>query len=394
MALLIQKYGGSSIPGPDRIKAVAERIAAAHHAGHDIVVVMSAMGGTTDQLLARAREITAAPRPRELDALLATGEQVSNALTAMALHDLGADACSLTGWQAGILTSRAHGSADIIDVCPYRVRDALDRGIIPLVAGFQGLEPGDADVTTLGRGGSDTTAVALAAALKADACEIYTDVAGVYTADPKVVPEARPLARLTHQHMRDMAASGAKVLALPSVEYARRHRVTLHVRSSYDDSPGTVVSDASFEAPYPQGPSVIAVTHNRRNARITLPGPLGPAPANQRIARAAPDAAGWFAARPGPAHTGYGNVLHDECTATVSLVGSGLCAHPETAARVRGTLVRAGIPFTLLTTTDTRITVVCRPAVLADTVRALHKAFLTPTPEPAVPRSGGRLALR
>jgi aspartate kinase len=213
---------------------------------------MSAMGGTTDQLLAQAQGITAAPLPRELDALLATGEQVSNALTAMALHDLGAEARSLTGWQAGILTSRDHGSADIIDVCPHRVRDALDHGVIPLVAGFQGLEPGDADVTTLGRGGSDTTAVALAAALKADACEIYTDVAGVYTADPKVVPEARPLACLTHQHMREMAASGAKVLALPSVEYARRHGVTLHVRSSYDDTPGTVVSDTFFEAANPQ----------------------------------------------------------------------------------------------------------------------------------------------
>ncbi|MFE7393870.1 aspartate kinase [Streptomyces sp. NPDC057582] len=395
MALLVQKYGGSSIPSLDRIKAVAQRIAAAHHAGHDVVVVMSAMGGTTDQLLTDAQNITAAPPPRELDALLATGEQASNALTAMALNALGTEACSFTGWQAGILTSPAHGSADIIDVHPYRVRNALDRGVIPLVAGFQGLIYGGVDVTTLGRGGSDTTAVALAAALKADACEIYTDVSGVYTADPKIVPEARPLACLTHQHMREMAAGGAKVLALSSVEYAQKHGVTLHVRSSYNHCPGTIVSDEFFDATYAQqSPTVIAITHNPHNPKITLPGRPEPAPATLRLHATTSTAAGRSTPRSYPLHTGHGDVPYDECTATVSLIGSGLCAHPETLATLRRTLTRAGIPFTPMTTTDTRITLMCSPSYLADTVRALHKAFLTHTPQPPVPRHNGQLTLQ
>ncbi|MFE9967446.1 aspartate kinase [Streptomyces sp. NPDC005525] len=392
MALIVQKYGGSSIPSLDRIKTVARRIAAAHHAGHAVVVVMSAMGGATDQLLTDAQNITAAPPPRELDALLASGEQASNALTAMALNALGAEACSFTGWQAGILTSHTHGSADIIDVHPYRVRNALDRGVIPLVAGYQGLIHGGADVTTLGRGGSDTTAVALAAALKADACEIYTDVSGVYTADPKVVPEARPLACLTHQHMREMAAGGAKVLALSSVEYARKHGVTLHVRSSYDHCPGTIVSDEFFDVTYAQqSPTVIAITHNPHSTEITLPG--RPEPATPPL-HATASAVGRSTPRSYPAHTGHGNNPYDEYTATASLIGSGLCTHPETLATLRRTLARAGIPFTPVTLTNTQITLMCPPPYLADTVRALHKAFLTQTPQQPVPRHNGQLTLQ
>ncbi|MFG3585728.1 aspartate kinase [Streptomyces sp. NPDC047990] len=396
MALLIQKYGGSSIPTPARIRAVARRIAASHREGHDVVVVMSAMGGVTDQLLAQARDISTAPAARELDALLATGEQASNALTAMALRDLGVEARSLTGWQASILTSPDHGRAAVTDVRPHRVRDALDHGVIPLVTGFQGLDPGDADITTLGRGGSDTTAVALAAALEADACEIYTDVAGVYTADPKVVPEARPLARLTHRHMYEMAAGGAKVLALPSVEHARQHGVTLHIRSSYDDSPGTVVSETASGADYSgPGPRVIAVTHDPHGTRTSLPGPLGPtATALLSIVTPAPAFAGPTRPYAHPWHTARQGAFPEEDIATASLVGSGLCAHPETAATLDGALTRAGIAYAPLTVTDTRITVMCHPAALDDTVRVLHAAFLTATPEPPVARRGGRLAVR
>ncbi|ATL87898.1 aspartate kinase [Streptomyces malaysiensis subsp. malaysiensis] len=244
MALIVQKYGGSSVRTTDRIRRIAEGVVTTYEAGHDVVVVVSAMGDTTDRLLGLAREMDPLPSPHELDLLLTTGERVSNALTAMAIHALGAPARSFTGPQAGVITTSLHGEARIIDVRPWRVREALDHGTIALVAGFQGLSRDTEEITTLGRGGSDTTAIALAAALKADVCEIRTDVNGVYTADPRAVPDARLLRHLTYAQMRKLAASGARVLALSSVDYASRHGVTVHVRSSYDDRPGTVVSDS------------------------------------------------------------------------------------------------------------------------------------------------------
>ncbi|WP_055490863.1 aspartate kinase [Streptomyces sp. TP-A0356] len=260
MALIVQKYGGSSVWSTDRIKHAARRVVAAHAAGHDVVVVVSAMGDTTDRLLGLAREVDPAPPPRELDMLLASGEQVSNPLMAMAIHALGAQACSFSGAQAGVITTSVHGEARIVDVRPERIRRLLDRGVIVLVAGFQGISRETDELTTLGRGGSDTTAIALAAALKADVCEIYTDVDGVYTADPRLVPGARLLRHLTYEEMWELAAAGARVLALRSVEYAWRYGVTVHVRSAQDDGPGTVVSDHRDEAmePVPVGAGVHA----------------------------------------------------------------------------------------------------------------------------------------
>ncbi|GAA3790028.1 aspartate kinase [Streptomyces chiangmaiensis] len=426
MALIIQKYGGSSIPTIERIKDVARRVVATRTRGQDVVVVMSAMGGTTDELLRRARDIATVPPARELDALLATGEQASNALTAMAIHELGAEAYSFTGWQAGVMTSPAHGAADIVDVQPYRIRYALDRGVIPLVAGFQGLSRENAEVTTVGRGGSDTTAVALAAALEAEICEIYTDVSGVYTADPKVVPEAGLLDHLTHQQMREMAAGGAKVLALPSVDYAGNHAVTLHVRSSYHDRPGTVVSGEPGITPH--RPPVISVTHDPCVAKVTLTGipkPMGSAEAVREAMAAAGIAAtelrtasasdgrsaditlalprtavatGLLALRTHRTEIGYEHVMCDSYAATASLVGSGLSRCPEIAATLRRTLTDIGVPYTPITVTDTRISLLCPPSRLLDAVRALHRAFvagpLCPPLSPAIPRMGVPLALQ
>ncbi|MER7839124.1 aspartate kinase [Streptomyces sp. NPDC096040] len=426
MALIIQKYGGSSIPTIERIKDVARRVVATRTRGQDVVVVMSAMGGTTDELLRRARDIASGPPPRELDALLATGEQASNALTAMAIHALGAEACSFTGWQAGVITSPAHGEADIVDVQPHRIRCALDRGVIPLVAGFQGLSRENADVTTVGRGGSDTTAVALAAALEADICEIYTDVSGVYTADPKVVPEAGLLHHLTHQQMREMAAGGAKVLALPSVDYAGKHAVTLHVRSSYHDRPGTVVSGAPGITAH--RPPVISVTHDPCVAKVTLTGVLEPtvaveavreamvaagigaavlrtAPAsdgrNADIALALPRTAvatGLTALRTHRTDIGYEHVMCDSHAATASLVGCGLSIFPGIVATLRRTLTNIGVPYTPIAVTDTRISLLCPPSRLFDAVRALHRAFvagpLCQPLSPPIPRVGVPLALQ
>src|SRR6187431_1273995 len=238
VALVVQKYGGSSVASADRIRRVAERIVETKKQGNDVVVVVSAMGDTTDDLLDLAKQVCPAPPAREMDMLLTAGERISNALVAMAIESLGAQARSFSGSQAGVITTSIHGNAKIIDVTPGRARSALDQGLIVLVAGFQGVSQDSKDVTTLGRGGSDTTAVALAAALGAPVCEIYTDVAGVFSADPRIVPEARKLPVLTFEEMLEMSASGAGVLQLRSVEYARNHGVTIHCRSSFEDGPG------------------------------------------------------------------------------------------------------------------------------------------------------------
>ena len=263
----MQKFGGSSVADATRIKRVAERVVSQRKNGDDVVVVVSAMGDTTDELIELAEQVSPLPSPRELDMLLTSGERISMALLAMAITSLGLEARSFTGSQAGVITTATHGRARIIDVTPGRIRSALDDGAIAIVAGFQGVSQDTKDITTLGRGGSDTTAVALAAALEADLCEIYTDVDGVYTADPRIVPNAAPLARISYEEMLEMAASGAKVLMLRCVEYARRYNVPLVVRSSYSQLPGTLVTGDPVES------AIIAgVAHDRSEARITVVG--------------------------------------------------------------------------------------------------------------------------
>src|ERR1700710_1775300 len=241
VSLIVQKYGGSSVADAESIKRVAKRIVETRKAGNEVVVVVSAMGDTTDELMDLANEVVPAPSGRELDMLLTAGERISMALLAMAIKSLGVDARSYTGSQAGMITDAQHGSARIVDVTPDRVRTAIDAGAVAIVAGFQGFNRGTGDITTLGRGGSDTTAVALAAALQADVCEIYTDVDGIFTADPRIVPRAHQVPRITSEEMLELAASGAKVLHIRAVEYARRHGVTLHVRSSFSPKQGTIV---------------------------------------------------------------------------------------------------------------------------------------------------------
>src|ERR1700754_244622 len=269
VALVVQKYGGSSVSDAERIKRVAERIVANRKAGDDVVVVVSAMGDTTDELLDLAHQVSPLPPGRELDMLLTSGERISMALLAMAIHNLGYEARSYTGSQAGAITTSAHGRARIIDVTPGRLRSALDEGYIAIVAGFQGVSQDTRDVTTLGRGGSDTTAVALAAALHADVCEIYTDVDGIFSADPRIVPNARHLDTVTFEEMLELAACGAKVLMLRCVEYARRYNVPIHVRSSYSDKPGTLVKGWIEDIPM-EDAILTGVAHDRSEAKVTV----------------------------------------------------------------------------------------------------------------------------
>ncbi|MFD4433972.1 aspartate kinase, partial [Nocardia sp. NPDC058497] len=269
MALVVQKYGGSSVATAERIRRVAERIVETKKQGHDVVVVCSAMGDTTDELLDLAEQVAPAPPAREMDMLLTSGERISNALVAMAIHSLGAEARSFTGSQAGVITTGAHGNAKIIDVTPGRLQEALAEGQIVLVAGFQGVSQDSKDVTTLGRGGSDTTAVALAAALKADVCEIYTDVDGIFSADPRIVGDAQKLDNISYEEMLEMAACGSKVLMLRCVEYARRYNVPVHVRSSYTDKIGTTVFGSMEDIPVEQA-ILTGVAHDRSEAKVTV----------------------------------------------------------------------------------------------------------------------------
>lgn len=271
MALIVQKYGGSSLESADRIRAVAERIVATKKQGNDVVVVCSAMGDTTDELLDLAAQVNPVPPQREMDMLLTAGERISNALVAMAVESLGAKAQSFTGSQAGVLTTERHGNARIVDVTPGRLTEALEDGQICIVAGFQGVNKDSRDVTTLGRGGSDTTAVALAAALKADVCEIYSDVDGVYTADPRIVPDAQKLEKLSFEEMLEMAAVGSKILVLRSVEYARAFNVPLRVRSSYSNDPGTLVTGSMEDIPVEEA-VLTGVATDKSEAKVTVLG--------------------------------------------------------------------------------------------------------------------------
>jgi aspartate kinase len=398
---VVMKFGGTSVGDAERIKRAARRIVAAREQGHRVVAVLSARGKTTDELIAMAEEVSTAPDPREMDMLLSTGERISCALCAMAINDLGHRAISLTGSQAGIVTDTSHTKARILDVRGDRIRAALDDDLIVLVAGFQGVSTSK-DVTTLGRGGSDTTAVALAAAMEAEVCEIYTDVAGVFSADPRIVPDARKLPVVSFEEMLEMSASGAGVLQLRSVEYARNHGVRIHCRSSFTEAPGTFVVG---EEETMERPLITAVTHSRDEARLTLlgvpdhPGVAGRiftalADANVnvdmiiqdephegatahmsftvprsdlRVARAALD--------PIVADVGIDQVAEDPEMGKVSVVGAGMKSHPGVAARVFATLGDQGINIEMISTSPIKISCVVQADVVDRAVRALHEAF-------------------
>ncbi|MDX8033963.1 aspartate kinase [Lentzea sp. BCCO 10_0856] len=418
MALVVQKYGGSSVGSAERIKRVAERIVATKKAGNDVVVVVSAMGDTTDELLDLARQVSPVPPARELDMLLTSGERISMSLLAMAINSLGAEARSYTGSQAGVITTSVHGKARIIDVTPSRIQDATSEGAIAIVAGFQGVSQDSKEITTLGRGGSDTTAVALAAATKADVCEIYTDVDGVYTADPRIVPNAKKLDTITYEEMLEMAACGAKVLMLRCVEYARRYNVPVHVRSSFSNKTGTIVS-GSVEDLHVEQAMITGVAHDRSEAKITVTAvPDHPGIAAkifrvvaqaeldidmvvQNVSQAASgrtDITFTLAKVDGPravaaleksrGEIGFDQVLYDEHVGKVSLIGAGMRSHPGVTATFCEALATAGVNIDIISTSEIRISVICRDTQLDDAVRALHDAFDLGTDEEAVVYAG------
>jgi aspartate kinase len=398
--IVVMKFGGTSVAGTDELRRAAERIVAARDRGRRVVAVLSARGKTTDRLLEAAREISPKPDPREMDMLLSIGERESCALCAMAINDLGHRAISLTGSQAGIVTDSSHTKARILDVRADRIRSALEEDSIVLVAGFQGVSTDSRDVTTLGRGGSDTTAVALAAALGAGVCEIYTDVAGVFSADPRIVPEARKLPQVSYEEMLEMASSGAKVLQLRSVEYARNHGVRIHCRSSADEAPGTLVLS---EQETMERPLVTAVTHSIDEARVTLtdvpdePGVAGKifgalADANINVDMIiqnepvshdggadlsftveAEDLEAAVEAIEGLGAAGAHQT--DPGMGKVSIVGAGMRSHPGVAAQVFRTLGESGINIEMISTSPIKISCVIRGDQVPTAVKALHKAF-------------------
>ncbi len=404
MSLIVQKFGGSSVADAESIKRVAKRIVETRKAGNDVVVVVSAMGDTTDELLDLAHQVTPVPAPRELDMLLTSGERISMALLAMAIKGMGVEARSYTGSQAGMITDERHGSARITEVTPKRITEAVADGAIAIVAGFQGFNRATGDITTLGRGGSDTTAVALAAAMDADICEIYTDVDGVFTADPRVVPNARKIDRITSEEMVELAAVGAKVLYIRAVEFARRHNVPIHVRSSFSNHEGTIVSNQSGD-PVEQ-PVVSGVATDLSEAKITVVGvPDVPGKAAeiftivagtnasidmivQNVSAAATgltdisftlpkgDAAAVLAALGATQErVGFVALQHDDQIAKVSGVGAGMRTNAGVSARLFTALSEAGINIEMITTSEIRISVVTRADTAADAARAIHTAF-------------------
>jgi aspartate kinase len=418
VSLVVQKYGGSSVADAERIRRVAERIVETKRQGNDVVVVVSAMGDTTDELLDLARQVAPSPPPRELDMLLTAGERISNALVAMAIESLGAHARSFTGSQAGVITTGTHGNAKIIDVTPGRLRSALDQDQIVLVAGFQGVSQDSKDVTTLGRGGSDTTAVALAAALNADVCEIYTDVDGIFTADPRIVPSARRLDTVTFEEMLEMAACGAKVLMLRCVEYARRYHVPIHVRSSYSDRPGTIVTGSIEDMPM-EDAILTGVAHDRSESKVTVVGVPDVPGYAAKVFRAIADAdvnidmvlqniskvedgktdITFTCARDSAPKAvqkltslqddiGFTSVLFDDHIGKVSLVGAGMRSHPGVTATFCEALARVGINIDLISTSEIRISVLIKDSELDKAVAALHEAFKLGGDEQAVVYAG------
>jgi len=415
MALVVQKYGGSSVGDAEKIKRVAQRIVDARRAGNDVVVVVSAMGDTTDELLDLAQQVSPLPAPRELDMLLTAGERISMALLAMAIGNLGASARSFTGSQAGVITDSVHGRARIIDVTPGRISEALGAGHIAIVAGFQGVSQDTKDITTLGRGGSDTTAVALAAALRAEVCEIYTDVDGIFTADPRIVSNARQIPHISYEEMLEMAACGAKVLHLRSVEYARRHALPIHVRSSFSHREGTfVVSEEDLV----EQAIISGVAHDRSEAKVTVVGvpdkpgeaagifaALADAEINidmivQNVSGAAgrtdisftlpkTDGAAAMSALEKVQDTiGFEGLLYDDQIGKVSLVGAGMKSHPGVSKTFFQALGECNVNVEIISTSEIRISVLVRDTDVDVAVRALHDAFDLGGADEAVVYSG------
>jgi aspartate kinase len=402
MALIVQKYGGTSVATPERISAVASRVVETHQKGNRVVVVVSAMGRTTDDLTSLAKAVNPDPPAREMDMLLTSGERIAMALTAMAINSHGVGAISLTGSQAGILTDGAHGSAKIREIRGERIRDGLDSGKVVIVAGFQGVDPSSREITTMGRGGSDATAVALAVALGADACEVYTDVDGVFSADPRIVPSARKLEEISFDEMLELSASGAGILMTRSVEFGRRYNMPIHVRSSFNQIPGTWVKEATMEQAIISG-----IAHDRSEAKVTVRGvpdqpgvaaalfePLAERGVNvdmivqnvshdgstdisftvpKSVASHAAEVAGKVATEMGAAEVDL-----DENIGKVSLVGAGMKSHPGVAAGVFRALANAGINIEMISTSTIRISCVVRGDQIDDAVRALHAAFEPP----------------
>lgn len=406
MGIVVQKYGGSSLADAEAIKRVARRIVDRKREGHDVVVAVSAMGDTTDELLDLAQEVSPLPPPRELDMLMTAGERISMALVAMAISDLGYTARSFTGSQAGVITDTAHGKAKIIDITPGRITTAIGEGHIVIVAGFQGVSEQTKEITTLGRGGTDTTAVALAAALGADVCEIYTDVDGVFTADPRVVPLARKLDRISHEEMLEMAAAGSKVLHLRCVEYARRYNVPVHVRSSFSAKVGTwIVPDPAEGADMEQA-IIAGVAHDRSEAKITVvgvPDKVGEAArifeavaavevnidmVVQNVSAASTGLTDISFTLPRTdgqtamtalariqGEVGYEKLLYDDRVGKVSLIGAGMRSHPGITAKFFAALAGAGVNIEMISTSEIRISVIVDEAEIDGAVLAAHTAF-------------------
>ena len=405
MGIVVQKYGGSSVADARSVKRVAQRIVATKRAGNDVVVVVSAMGDTTDELLLLANQVSPLPSPRELDMLLTAGERISMALLAMAITNLGHEARSFTGSQAGVITDSTHGKAKIIDVTPGRIEHAVREGAIAIVAGFQGVSQSSKDITTLGRGGSDTTAVALAAALNAEVCEIYTDVDGVFTADPRIVPTARRIPMISYEEMLEMAASGAKVLHLRCVEYARRHNMPIHVRSSFSHKTGTWVVDSSKVDSMEQA-IISGVAHDRSEAKITVVGVPDKVGEAARIFESLADAAinidmivqnvslaatgrtdisftlpradgqsAMAALARLKDEVGYDTLLYDDSIGKVSLVGAGMRANPGISAGFFSALAEVGVNIGMISTSEIRISVIVAEDQVDDAVAAAHSRF-------------------
>ena len=415
MSLIVQKFGGSSVADAEGVKRVARRVVDTQKAGNDVVVVVSAMGDTTDELLDLAAEVTSNVTPsRELDMLLTAGERISTAILSMAVNDLGAKAQSFTGSQAGMITDGVHGSARLVEVNPDRIRESIEAGNIAIVAGFQGMNRQSGDITTLGRGGSDTTAVALAAALNADVCEIYSDVDGVFTADPRIVPTAHKLDTVTSEEMLEMAANGAKILHLRSVEYARRFNLKLHVRSSFSNLEGTIVIPEESaeltpthlkEIPLEQ-PLISGVAHDRTRAKITVVGVpdvpgsaakvfglLNEAKVNldmivQNVPTDRPgvtDISFTLDQAQGPtalkaledakAELGFQEVIYNESVGKLSLVGAGMKTNPGVSFTFFEALSAAGVNIDMISTSEIRISVITELSKLDEAVRAVHTAF-------------------
>ena len=410
MGIVVQKYGGSSLADAAAIKRVARRIVESKRAGHDVVVAVSAMGDSTDELLDLANEVSPLPPAREMDMLLTAGERISMALVAMAISDLGFTARSFTGSQAGVITDSVHGRAKIIDVTPGRISSALEDGHIVIVAGFQGVSQDTKEITTLGRGGTDTTAVALAAALEAEYCEIYTDVDGVFTADPRIVPSARKLDQVSYEEMLELAACGAKILHLRCVEYARRYDIPIHVRSSFSHLEGTwVVPDTATDSPEgePMEQAIIAgVAHDRSEAKITVVGvpdkvgeaarifeALADAQINldmivQNISAAAtsltdisftlPRADGQTAMKALAAlrdEVGFASLLYDDKIGKISLIGAGMRSHPGVSAKFFSAIAAAGGNIQRISPAELRISVIVDEGLVDAAVAAAHTAF-------------------